>query len=308
MERKKTTAQIEADKAVTTAQNKVKASKKAYTNAKKKVAKYKKSKNKSLTKKWQKKEKSSKQKLDRDNKALTKAQKKADSLKVSDSKQNLAGMISQIKEHNQSNIHEGHAAIYVSDGSDSTIIYIAPTENESEDNTTNVTTWPRDEGAPASNYARVAGKNITVSGIIKGETRAEANQKFYQLRVWNSRHYMLTYTGNLNYKHLNISDLQVSYKDKVSDIDVSITFTFSYAAKITTDDSKGGSGNSKKKTSKSSKTVTGNRSKKYTAITIKSGDTLWAYSQKYGKSVSWLQKVNHIKGTTIYAGKKIRVK
>lgn len=306
MERKKTTAEVKANKAVTKAKNKVKASKRAYTNAKKKVAKYKKSKKKKLTKKWQKKEKSSKKKLDRDNKALTKAQKKANSLKSSNDKKNLTGIVSQIKEHNQSNIHEGHAAIYVSDGSDLTVIYIAPTENESEDNTTNVSTWQRDEGAPASNYARVAGKNITVSGIIKGETRAEANQKFYQLRVWNSRHYMLTYTGNLNYKHLMISDLQVSYKDKVSDIDVSITFTFSYSAKITTED--GRNGKSKKKTSKSSKTVTGNRSKKYTAITIKSGDTLWAYSQKYGKSVAWLQKVNHIKGTTIYAGKKIRVK
>lgn len=306
MERKKTAAEIKADAAVTTAKNKVKASKKTYTNAKKKVAKYKKSKNKSLTKKWQKKEKSSKKKLDRDNKALSKAQKKADSLKSSGDQQNLSDIVSQIKEHNQSNIHEGHAAIYVSDGSDSTIIYIAPTETESEDNTSNITTWARDEGAPASNYARVAGKTITVSGIIKGDTRTEANQKFYQLRVWNSRHYMLTYTGNLNYKHLMISDLQVSYKDKVSDIDVSITFTFSYAAKITTEDSK--NGKSKKKTSKSSKTVTGNRSKKYTTITIKSGDTLWAYSQKYGKSVAWLQKVNHIKGTTIYAGKKIRVK
>ena len=68
-------------------------------------------------------------------------------------------------------------------------------------------------------------------------------------------------------------------------------------------------GKGKKKTSKSSKTKSGKRTKKYTALTLKPGDTLWALSKKYGKSVKWLTKVNKIKDPNkISAGKKIRVR
>lgn len=80
---------------------------------------------------------------------------------------------------------------------------------------------------------------------------------------------------------------------------VSITFTFVYAAEITTATNK----NSKTKKSKSSKTTAGTRNKNYKAITIKYGDTLLALSRKYNKPVSWLMKVNNIKNPNkIYKG------
>lgn len=307
MARKLTTAEVKANKDVETAQKKVDKDQKAYNTAKKKVSHYKKIGKKSLEKKWNKKKTSSKKKLDRDKKALKTYKKKADDVtKTAIGKENLDTISKKIEEHNSSPQNEGTAAIFLSDGSSTEIIYIAPTESETEDTTSNISTWQRDEGAPASNYARVSGKTVTVSGIITGKDRADADAKFYKLRVWNSRHYLLTYKGNIYYKHLLLSDVQKSHKDKIDNLDVSLTFTFAYSAEITTDSKK--TGGKKKKTSKSSKTVSGNRTKKYTAITIKPGDTLWAYSQKYGKSVSWLQKVNHIKGTTIYAGQKIRVR
>jgi len=308
MARKLTTAEIKANENVAKAEKAVQQDKKVHSNATKKVKKYKKAKNKKLTNKWQKKEKSSKRKLERDQKTLesykSKAKKTKDNVVANE---NLQTISRDINEHNSVLNNGGHGAIYQSDGSSTEVIYISPTETESEDTSSNVTTYQIDEGAPVSNYARVANKTVSLAGIITGENRADAEAKFYKLRVWHSRHYELTYKGNIYYKHLLISDIQKSHKDKIDNLDVVITFTFAYQAEITTQSDKS-SKTSKKKSSKSKKTVSGNRTKNYTAITIKPGDTLWGYSQKYGKSVAWLQKVNHIKGTTIYSGKKIRVK
>ncbi|QHJ77112.1 MAG: hypothetical protein [Bacteriophage sp.] len=306
MARQLTTAEIKANQAVKKAQSAVKKSQSAYNKAKKKVTQYKQSGNKKLTKKWTAKKKSSKSKLDRDKKKLKSAQSKATKVKNDAiGAENLAIIEREIEEHNASDVNEGHGAIYQSDGSSTEIIYIAPTESETEDTSSNITTYEVDEGAPRKNYARVASKTVTVSGIITGETRAEADAKVYQLRVWHSRHYELTYKGNIFYKHLLLSDVSISHKDKVDNIDISLTFTFAYTAEVTTESSKK---SAKKKKSKSTKTTSGNRSSTYTTVTIKAGDTLWGFSQKYGKSVAWLQKVNHIKGTTIYAGNKIRVR
>lgn len=305
MARKLTKAEIKANAKVKKAEKAVKKAKKAYNNATKKVRHYKKTKNKKLTSKWQKKKKSSKRKLDRDQKTLKSAQSKAKRVKNSSiANENLQTISQSINEHNSVLNNGGHGAIYQSDGSSTEVIYISPTETESEDTSSNVSTYQIDKGAPVSNYARVASKTVSLAGIITGENRADAEAKFYKLRVWHSRHYELTYKGNIYYKHLLISDIQKSHKDKIDNLDVVITFTFAYQAEITTKNGK----SSKKKSSKSKKTVSHSRTKSYTSITIKPGDTLWGYSQKYGKSVAWLQKVNHIKGTTIYAGKKIRVK
>lgn len=209
--------------------------------------------------------------------------------------------------HSHKDLNEGKAAIYASDSSSPKVIYIAPTDTESEDNQSNVTTYPVDKGAPYSNYARVNSKTVTVSGIIsagpisKKTKLRTAENKYKQLRKWNSRHTMLTYKGNIYYKHLIISDLQKSHSTYKHNIKVSITFTFAYRANIT---SPKDGGHSKK--SKSAKTLAGSRNKNYTAITIKPGDTLLGLAKKYNTTVSWLQKVNKIKNPNlIYAGQKL---
>lgn len=40
---------------------------------------------------------------------------------------------------------------------------------------------------------------------------------------------------------------------------------------------------------------------------VRKGETLWAVSQKYGKSVSSIQRLNGMKGTSIWAGKRIKI-
>ena len=314
--RKQSKAVTSAQTAYDKAKKAEKKAKTAYNNAKKKVDDYsdkaKKSKSKAdkakyqkLETKWNKTATSKKSALRKAMKATAKAKKKLDKVTKTDKTAVLNKVADKIKEHNSAHHNEGHASIYRSDGSSTQVIYIAPTETESEDTQTNITSWPVDTGAPRSNYARVTGKTIQVSGIITGKTRAEAREKFNTLRTWNSRHYELTFKGNIYYKHLLISSLQRSYSNFRDNIAVSITFQFVYSAEITTSST---SKTSKKKSSKASKTTRGNRTKKYTAITAKAGDTLNSLSKKYGKSVTWIKKVNKIKGNTLKVGKKVRVK
>lgn len=229
----------------------------------------------------------------------------------------LAAIADKIAQHNaqfsidpSSSSNEGHAAIYPSDGSQNPI-FISPSDNESEDTTSNVTSYPVDEGAPRADYVRVASKTVSVGGIITGRNRAEANEKFAKLQSWHNHHKTLTYQGDINYKHLVINDLQNTYSDLRDNLKVSIGFTFIYWAQVTTSTGK----NAKKKTSKSSKRVAGSRNKKYTAITVKKGQTLLGIAKRYNTSVKWLQKVNHIKnpnkidaGQHMYVGKKTNKK
>jgi LysM repeat protein len=51
----------------------------------------------------------------------------------------------------------------------------------------------------------------------------------------------------------------------------------------------------------------GYSSEKYSFHTIKSGESLGIIAQKYGMGVSELQRLNGLRGTTIYAGKKLKV-
>lgn len=200
--------------------------------------------------------------------------------------------------------NEGTAAIYRSDNHSSNVIFISPGDAESEDTQTNVTSYPVDVGSPRSNYARTSSKTIQVGGIIAGETRAEADKKYGLLMRWSNEHVELTYQGSFTERSLIISDIQKSYSTLQDNLKVSITFAFVQAAEIKVSSGK----HSKTKKSKSSKTTAGSRNKNYSAITIKWGDTLLGLSRKYGKSVSWLQKVNHIKNPNlIYAGNRLYV-
>lgn len=222
---------------------------------------------------------------------------------------NLKSISREIASHKRSasGLFEGKAAIYASDGSSTTIVYISPNETESQTISNDITSWAVDSGAPMSSFARVSQIEYNVSGTITGKTRHEAEVKYAQLRTWAQEHKQLTYTGDQYSSHLMIASLSKSYSaDMAYNLNVSISFSLVYTASIAISPTKK---SSKKKTSKSSKAVSGGKSRSYTTITIRPGDTLWALSRKYGKSVAWLQKVNGIKNANlIYAGKKLRVK
>lgn len=302
--KKKTTAYSKAKKAVDKWKKKAEATQKRYKNAEAQAKKYAKT-NKVRAAKWAKVAKSAKASWKNYSKKLKKSESKLNKLKKSKAKSNLSKISDNISKHKHKHTGEGNAAIYRSDGGSTDIVYIAPTDSEQGDISTTITTWAVDKGEPRYNHARQSSNQVTVGGIIAGKTRAEAQAKLKKLKTWNARQYELTYRGNIYYKHLLISDLSYSYSaDYKTNIKATLTFQFVYTTKITTTGK-----STKKRTSKSSKTVSGSKRKKYTAITIRPGDTLWALGKKYGKSVAWLCKVNKIANPNlIYAGHKLRVR
>lgn len=258
-----------------------------------------------LKDKWYKAMKADKARLSRSQARLKAAQEKHSRVSPKQ-KGDIDAVERQVQEHADGWRNEGKCAIYPSDGTGSPV-YIAPTDTESEDVTANVTSYPVDEGAPSSDYARISDKTQTVAGIITGTSRADANQKWARLKGWMNHHKQMTYRGDFCYKHLQITNLQQSFSNLKDNLKVSISFKFVYPAHITRSTGK----HNKKKRSRASKTLHGNRKKQYKAITVKTGMTLLGISRKYGKSVAWLQKVNHIKnpnkidaGWHIYVDKK----
>lgn len=216
-----------------------------------------------------------------------------------------AAMASLIQEHGKEFTGEGNMAIFpTKNGQESDVVFFAPVNTESESNSSNVTSYAVDQGAPRKDYARFSSKTVTIDGLIADTDTGTAHDKWGKLRTWHSHHEELTFRGDIYYKHLIISQLDRQFTGYQNTMQVSITFTFVRAAEITTSNKK----KKHAKRSKSSKTVAGNRKKKYTAVTIKPGDTLWGLAQRYGTSVSWLQKVNHIKNPNrIFAGNPIYV-
>lgn len=302
--KKKTTAYSRAKKAVDKWKKKAEAAQKRYKNAEAQAKKCAKT-NKAKAAKWARAAKSAKASWKNYSKKLKQSESKFNKLKKPKAKSNLGKISDKISKHKHKHTGEGNAAIYRSDGHSTDIVYIAPTDSEQGDISTTITTWAVDKGEPRYNHARQSSNQVTVGGLITGKTRAEAQAKLKKLKTWNARQYELTYRGNIYYKHLLISDLSYSYSaDYKTNIKVTLTFQFVYTTKITTTGK-----STKKRTSKSSKTVSGSKSKKYTAITIRPGDTLSALGKKYGKSVAWLCKVNKIANPNlIYAGHKLRVR
>lgn len=222
------------------------------------------------------------------------------------SSKNLAAIATKVSEHKKTvdaGLNEGKAGIWRADGGTTEVIYIAPTGGESDDTASDVSSWARDEGSPAQNYARTSAKTVTVTGIITGDTDMESRTKYNKLLSWNAHHYELMYRGRIYYKHLILTDINRTYDDYETNIKITLTFQFAYTVKVSTE-----SGTKKtNKTSTSNKTTQGDRSKTYKTITIKSGMTYWALSKKYGKSVSWLESVNKYPARSLPIGKKIRV-
>ena len=216
-----------------------------------------------------------------------------------------AAMASLIQEHGKEFTGEGNMAIFpTKNGQESDVVFFAPVNTESESNSSNVTSYAVDQGAPRKDYARFSSKTVTIDGLIADTDTGTAHDKWVKLRTWHSHHEELTFRGDIYYKHLIISQLDRQFTGYQNTMQVSITFTFVRAAEITTSNKK----KKHAKRSKSSKTVAGNRKKKYTTVTIKPGDTLWGLAQRYGTSVSWLQRVNHIKNPNrIFAGNPIYV-
>lgn len=237
---------------------------------------------------------------------MNKAERALSKVKGKVPKANLSDITSTIHYQEKHWNNQGNCAIYPSDGNSGagSIVFISPTDSENESGSNTITSYAVDKGAPRSSYSRVSSDSISVGGILTGENGDKAESQWNLLNNWRMNNRELTYRGDIYNKHLLISNLERDYSTGyVDNLKVTITFTFVRSAEITT------TGKRHKKSSKSSKTIRGNRHKKYSSLTVKSGDTLWALSKKYHKSVSWLARVNQIKNPNlIYPGKKIRVR
>lgn len=251
-----------------------------------------------LRNKWLKTYDSAKKRHSRYKKAADSAEKKLNKLRpIKDNRDKVADKIAN---HNKSHQNEGKCAIYRSDGHSTTVIFFSPSDNEAESSSVNITSWPVDEDSPRYSHARTSSETKSIGGLITGKDRSEANAKYKQLEYWRDHHTELTYQGDFKKSNLLIAELGQSFTDLRDNLKVTISFQYVRAAKVT--HSTGN--NSKVKKSKSTKTTAGSRNKRYTAITIKPGDTLLGLSRKYGQSVAWLQKVNKIKNPNlIYAGR-----
>lgn len=253
---------------------------------------------------WKKVQNSAKNAYSRNNTKLKTYKNKKLKFDKERAKNNLSKITSKIGEHSKrvdAGENEGKVAMYRSDGKNTDVVYLATTGGESDDTTTDVSSWARDSGAPAHNYARTSAKSITASGVITGKTDHESREKLNKLLTWNGNHYELTYKGKIYYKHLLLTDINRTYDDYATDIKVSLTFQFSYAAKVTTS-------TGTKKTNKNAKatvTLLGNRNKTYKALTYKSSMGVTQISKIYGKSAAWLKLINK---NRFVQGLKIRVR
>lgn len=251
-------------------------------------------------------EKSAEKRTSRARGLMNKAKRALSKVKKKIPKANLSDITSTIHYQEKHWNNRGNCAIYPSDGKSSagSIVFISPTNSENESGSNNITSWAIDKGAPRSSYSRVNSDSISVAGILTGENGDKAESQWNLLNNWRMNNRELTYRGDIYNRHLLISNLERDYSTGyVDNLKVTITFTFVRSAEIAT------TGKRHKKSSKSSKTIQGNRHKEYSSLTIKPGDTLWALSKKYHKSVSWLARVNRIKNPNlIYPGKKIRVR
>ena len=251
-------------------------------------------------------EESARKRTSRARSSMNEAERALSKVKGKAPKANLSDITSTIHYQEKHWNNQGNCAIYPSDGKSGagSIVFISPTDSENESGSNNITSWAVDKGAPRSSYSRVSSDTISVGGILTGENGDKAENQWNLLNNWRMNNRELTYRGDIYNKHLLISNLERDYSTGyVDNLKVTITFAFVRSAEITT------TGKRHKKSSKSSKTIRGNRHKKYSSLTIKPGDTLWALSEKYHKSVSWMARVNHIKNPNlIYAGAKIRVR
>lgn len=313
-QKKKPTALEKAEANYKKAKSNLDKAKESYRTASKNTAekekqwkKTKKEKDKKAYLDWNKRKKSDEKAVDRAQKKFNTASTKLSRFKKQLQERYNKELASAISEHKKSFTGEGNMAIYPTsntDGGSGNIVFFAPINSETESNSSNVTSYAVDKGAPRKDYVRFASKTVTIDGLIADSDTGTAHDKWVRLRTWHSNHKELTFKGDIYYKHLVISQLDRQFTGYQNAMQVTITFTFVRAAEITTSTKK----KKHAKTSKSSKTLAGNRSKNYTAITIKKGDTLWGLSKRYGKSVSWLQKVNHIKNPNkIFAGNSIYV-
>ena len=184
-----------------------------------------------------------------------------------------------------------------------TVTLVIETENEQLEN--NVSTHPIETGSPLTDHAQMVSKTIDFSGKIKGNSLSEVNNKYSQLLAWFHGANMLTFRGAIWQNNLIISHLEKTYDEGglKNAVKFNMTLTVVYSIDLKWQRAKQ---SGKKQTTKKSKTSS--RKSKAVYVTVRSGNTYWGWSQRYGTSISQLRKWNKWPDRFIPIGKRARVK
>lgn len=165
----------------------------------------------------------------------------------------------------------------LSDGKKKIELFVTD-ENETSTNT--VAQYPVQRGQPIIDHTQSQGKTWSFEGWIKGKDQKEIDAKYQQLLSWQFYGNLLTWTGAIRHPNMLISELNKSYTDGGMKDAIKFTISLTWVNLV----------NGTKKTAKKSqgpKSPVKKKSaaKKGTYLTVKSGNTYWAWSQKYGVSI-----------------------
>ena len=166
----------------------------------------------------------------------------------------------------------------------------------------NVAQYPVQRGQPIVDHTQRQSKTWEMEGQLQGKNQKAIDALYTQLLNWQYAGTLLTWTGAIRHPSILIAKLNKSYSDggfvNALPITLSLTAVTLVKTPAGAKKSKGPKKPAKKKSAK----------KKGTYVTVKSGNTYWGWSQRYGTSIATLRKWNGWPDRRIPIGKKARVK
>lgn len=146
-------------------------------------------------------------------------------------------------------------------------------------------------------------KQLSATYYLHGNSFKEMDELYEIFEGWQRKNIELEVRGFSRWKHAYIASIGKTIDTPYKNV-LALPITFDYELRAHIKSAK----KSKKKTVASSgaKKGTSKSPKKY--VTIKSGMTYWWISQKFGVSISWLEKNNKWPATKIPIGVKVRYK
>ncbi|KRO15904.1 LysM peptidoglycan-binding domain-containing protein [Lacticaseibacillus saniviri] len=174
-------------------------------------------------------------------------------------------------------------------------------ESEEEAIQNTIATHPVQRGNPIVDHTQRESQTWEFKGKIFGKNQTEIDKKFQQLINWQFYGNLLTYHGAVHHGNMLISELHKTYDEggykNALEIDISLTWVMTVTSSFV----------GAKNTGPKSPTK-GSATKKGTYITVKAGDTYWAWASRYGTSIPTLRSWNKWADTRIPIGAKARVK
>lgn len=188
----------------------------------------------------------------------------------------------------------------LSDGKKKLKLFI---KTEEETATQNVAKYPVQRGQPIIDHTQADSKTWNFEGWIQGKDQKTIDATYQQLLSWQFYGNLLTWNGAVHHPNMIISELHKSYDNGGMKNALAITISLTWvnlvkSSKSTAKKSQGPKSPVKKKSAP----------KKGTYMTVRAGNTYWAWSQKYGVSVAQLRKWNKWPDRKIPVGAKVRVK